>query len=827
MKEKIKIFKKELFVVSGYILLSIYATFPVILKFNSAFYGMANDPLAWMWKFWWLKHSHVKGLDSSFCNILAYPFGVKMPVFYPIWEPIYRCLSILTGEVITYNLQIMSGFFLSGLAMYMLVFYCTKNRLASFFAGVVLMLCPYHFARSWEHLGLANMHWMVFYMLSLFILNKERTYKSAIICGLCLGLISHLSNLYYLYFMLIFSAIFIIYKSIYRIIINKKVQAQDGFKAIKLAAIVIIIAFVMILPQINSFTQNLASGSEDKFKIKDISRPFSQLFADSARPLNYFLPTEYNPILGGLTRFFVGTPLYGENSGGEQSLYLGIIPLFFAFIGYKKWQDKKHAGGLESKQDFLIRFWSMVFLAFMICSFSPYFRISSNFFIPFPSYFLYKIFPMFRNYARMGAVVMIAVCVLAGFGLKAVLETFSSRRKQFAVVSLVCCAVLFEFLNIPPYRITNVNKIPEACQWMREQPEETVIAEYPIDADERPYLFYQRIHEKSLVNGAPRGTYADEVRQKILDIENGTTAGILSFLGAKYVLVHKDRYRNYEGGVILGGVPDLTNQKGLKLKKIFPNTDIYEVTAQPLDPKTVSLIKKEIKTNVAEINPKIYVPATFAFEAGEEFTYSIKYMKVIPAATIRVAIGAKNKLDAVDVVPLEAELYINKLISYFIKIDAHVISLFDIQHLCSRQYKEISQAQGHRLNNKVVDFDQKNAVMSVKDKQVKIYPCTQDPLSAMFFLSSQKFERGKKIAVNLNPGKSNYKLECEVLGKDLLKLRGKVKACWKVKAEYFQLKNSMKKIADVTMWFEDTDKKTLILIEAITKVGFLSVERRR
>ncbi|MBU0633739.1 MAG: hypothetical protein KKB82_09210, partial [Candidatus Omnitrophica bacterium] len=167
MKEKIKIFKKELFVVIGYILLSIYATFPVILKFNSAFYGTATDPLAWMWKFWWLKHSYAKGLDLSFCNILAYPFGVKMPVFYPIWGPIYRCLSILTGEVVAYNLQIMSGFFLSGIAMYMLVAYFTKNRPASFFAGVVLMLCPYHFARSWDHLGLSNMEWMIFYMLAL------------------------------------------------------------------------------------------------------------------------------------------------------------------------------------------------------------------------------------------------------------------------------------------------------------------------------------------------------------------------------------------------------------------------------------------------------------------------------------------------------------------------------------------------------------------------------------------------------------------------------------------------------------------------------------
>ncbi|MBU1925010.1 MAG: DUF3108 domain-containing protein, partial [Candidatus Omnitrophica bacterium] len=685
----------------------------------------------------------------------------------------------------------------------------------------------YHFARSWDHLGLTHVEWMIFYMLSLFILNNERTYGNAIICGLCLGLISHLSNLYYLYFMLIFSAIFIIYKWIYRIIINKKVQTQYGFKAIKLAVIVIIIALVMILPQINSFTKNLVLGSEDKFKIKDISRPFGQLFADSARPLNYFLPTEYNPILGGLTRFLVGTPLYGENNGAEQSLYLGIIPLFFALIGYKKWQDKKHAGGLESKQDFLIRFWSVAFLVFMICSFSPYFRISSNFFIPFPSYFLYKIFPMFRNYARMGAVVMIAVCVLAGFGLKAILETFNSGRKQFVVMSLVCGAVLFEFLNIPPYRITSVNKIPEVYQWLREQPGETVIAEYPLEADTREVLFYQRIHEKSLINGASRGTYAYEVMQKILDIENDATAGILSFLGTKYVFVHKDRYLDCEGGRILGAIPDLSNHSGFELEKRFPEVDVYKIIAEPKDPETVRIPGKDIKTKSLEINSENFRQGFFAFKAGEEFIYLIKYMKIIPVAVLKVSVGEKEKFDEIYAVSLKAKLGINKFISRFLKIDANVVSLFDVEQLCSRQYKEISQAQGHRLNNKVVDFDQKNAVMGVKDKQVKIYPCTQDPLSAMFFLSSQKFAEGKKIVVNLNPGKSNYKLECEVSGKDLLKLSGNGMRCWKVKAEYFQLKNGIKKIADVTIWFEDTDKKTPVLIEAITKLGFLSLELKK
>lgn len=806
-----------------YIFVSIYATFPVIFRLRTALYGSATDPFAWIWNFWWLKYSGLKGLPVNFVPVIAYPFGVEFASVSPVWTFFNKYLSIWPGEIASYNLQVMLSFLLSGLAMYLLVYYFTKSRISSFFSGLVFTLSPYHFIRAWEHLGLSNMHWMVFYILALFIANENRTYKSAIICGFWFALIGQFSNYYYIYFMILFTGLFFGFNTVSAVLKKRRFELINLFKNIKLLGSALGVAMIIILPAIWRYLE-MAVCNLPKAQETGLIRSFGQLFADSARPLNYFLPAEYNPILGGLARFFIDTPLYGENNGGEQSLYLGIIPLFLAFIGYKKWRDKKDGSGIKCKDDFLIKFWGMTFLAFMICSFSPYWEISSNLFIPFPSYFLYKIFPIFRNYARMGVLVMMSVCVLAGFGLRQVLETVRSQGMKFILVSLLCCGVLFEFLNIPPYRITDANKIPEAYQWVKEQPENTVIAEYPLEADMRQVLFYQRMHKRSLINGAPQGTYAFEVMQKIKDIENNTTAGILSFLGANYVLVHKDKYRNYEGGRILGKVPDLSAQAGFKLEKKFPKVDIYKVMAKPVNPKTVEVSKEDAETKSREINFENLKNAFFAFTEGEKFVYLVKYMKIIPVARVKASIGKKEKTGGVDTIALKAELYMNAFISRFLKIDAKIVSLFDIKQLCSWQYKEISQVQGHRLNRKVVSFDQKKGVMTTKDRQVNIYPCTQDPLSAIFFLSSQEFEIGKKITVYLNPGKSNYKLQCQVLAKELLKRSKDTRHCWKVKAEYFQFKNGEKKIADVIMWFLDADKKTPILIKAITKIGFLTVE---
>ncbi|MFH2138274.1 MAG: DUF3108 domain-containing protein [Candidatus Omnitrophota bacterium] len=821
MNEKIKIFKKEFFVTLGYILVSIYATFPVILKLNSAFYGTATDPLAWMWNFWWMKYSNLKGLDLVFCNMLAYPFGLKIPALFPAWGPINKCLAMLTGEVAAYNLQIITSFFLAGVAMYMLVFYFTKNRLASFFSGVVFMLCPYHFARSWDHLGLSNMHWMVFYIRSLFIVIKEKTYKSAIICGLCLGLISHLSNLYYLYFMLIFSSIFIIYWLGYGLIINKKVQIKDCFKTIKVAIIAVIIALIMILPHINVIKKSLALSSEVEFNVKDVSRPFGQLFADSARPLNYFLPTEYHPILGKITKIFINTPLYGENSGGEQSLYLGIIPLMLAFFGYRQWQNKKKALKTTPMEDFVSSFFSIAFFVFMIFSFSPYWGIKNGVLIPFPSYFLYEIFPMFRNYARMGVLVMVCVCVLAGFGLKYYLEKISAQRKKLAVVSILCCIVLLEFLNFPPFRTTDVSDVSPAYLWLKDQPDDIVIAEYPIDADGRQYLFNQRVHHKSMINGAVPGTYAYEVMEKIVDVNAEKTAGILGFLGAKYLVMHEDKYTNYDGGVILGQIPDLSSNTGYVLVKDFGNKKIYEITAKVVDPKAVTENNNGKQMNLAGTSPALLEVNNFGFKVGDKFFYTIKYFGIIPLfdfyLEVKDAPSDNNLL-------LEAEAKEKGIIAKFMDIDIKLKSLIDKDATIPLRYKQ-SIRMGKENKVRDVVFNHEQLFVISGERRVSINKNTQDPLSALFYLAAFDFNEGRKIDVFINPGKTNYKLQAEVLGETQIKYSGKKISCWEVQGEYFSLKGKSKKIASVNIWFLNDRAKTLVRMQVLTKLGFITIEK--
>lgn len=216
---------------------------------------------------------------------------------------------------------------------------------------------------------------------------------------------------------------------------------------------------------------------------------------------------------------------------------------------------------------------------------------------------MYKLLPMFRAYCRFGIVLMLAVAVLAGFGLKLILERCKTRKARLAVVAICSALALFEFWNYPPFKVIDVSKAPAAYYWIKDQPGDFVIAEYPLDADSPNdmYKFYQTVHGKKIINGTIPGTPAYQAAQRMIKLSRPDTASTLKKMGVKYVLVHQEQY--IRTGLIedkeeLGMVP---GNPGLKFVKSFPAescpekgimctqssgpVDAYEVLALPADPK--------------------------------------------------------------------------------------------------------------------------------------------------------------------------------------------------------------------------------------------------
>jgi len=227
-------------------------------------------------------------------------------------------------------------------------------------------------------------------------------------------------------------------------------------------------------------------------------------------------------------------------------------------------------------------------LVALVFSHAPWVEIG-GFRILFPSYFMYKILPAMRTYQRFGILVILSVSVLAGIGLAKILNKIANRKSQIAITLLMIVLVLFEFWNWPPYRVTDVSRTPPVYEWLTKQPGDFTIAEYPltrsISFKYYDYLFWQRIYQKPLVNGAVPGTYADKIRKEIVDITNPKTPGILRWLGAKYVIFHPDEYlREDRATAVIGEIPDISRVPGLRLVREFGRVGVYKVVAKAVKP---------------------------------------------------------------------------------------------------------------------------------------------------------------------------------------------------------------------------------------------------
>lgn len=600
-----------LLIIFSFILLTAVFTFPLALEMNSYIAGFhsTDESYAALWNFWWLKYAFRNHLPYSNCTVIAKPFGINNARSgYPLWNFINTWLSIMTNNVFTYNLEITLSFLASAVFMYYLVYYLTRERLAGILSAVVYSFCPYHFVRTWQHLGLAQIQWMPLYIFTLFRLRDKQDLKNIILSSLSLFLVVSF-DYYYAYFMFIVTGAFITFIFINRL--NSRFRGisvfNNDFKVIRAIFVVGILSFLLTLPSTfpifkDRITQPLRKASV----YNPFFRPFDDLFSQAAKPLSYLLPATTHPVFGKFTENFIGSQLYGE-SLTEHTLYLGWVPLILAFMAFRRWRKNRKIQGQSPKsgdspcyrESFYIGFFILLAIAAWAFSQPPWWDIL-GFKLYMPTFFLYKIASMFRAYCRFGIVVMLAIAVLAGFGLKFILEKFKSQKTKIAITCLFSGLVLFEFWNWPPFKVIDVSEVPAAYKWLKMQPGDFTIAEYPLDVNGANvmYMFYQTVHEKKIINGTIPETYANKVARAIARLSEPNTAATLKWMGVKYIIVHRDDYLKSELIKEIEELKKIPQNPGLKFIRSFPSQecpredmvcvqktgliDVYEVVAEPI-----------------------------------------------------------------------------------------------------------------------------------------------------------------------------------------------------------------------------------------------------
>ena len=166
--------------------------------------------------------------------------------------------------------------------------------------------------------------------------------------------------------------------------------------------------------------------------------------------------------------------------------------------------------------------------------------------VPTISHLMYGIAHMFRVYARFGILANFFMAVAAAVVLSE-LSGRMPRVRYILLLTVLLPVLIFEYWSVPPYYAKDVSKTPAVYQWLADEPDDTIIAEYPMMKHDRAsfytYLFWQRIHRKRMVNGAaPDNKEAWNFYQQVEDLSAEETQKLLHAAGVRYIIVHKEMY---------------------------------------------------------------------------------------------------------------------------------------------------------------------------------------------------------------------------------------------------------------------------------------------
>ena len=668
----------ELLIFFTYLCVTLFLTWPVIIKLNSATYGIPSDNVGSLWLGWWIRTAGSLGFKVSFSPLVGFPFGTRIPTF-PLefmGRLTDRFLLLFANEVVVLNINILLSFFLSGVTMYFLVRHLVRDRRVAFFAGFAYLICVYHAVTAMVWPSLAVTQWMPLFILVLILFMEKPTWKTGVGLALVEVLVAG-TSIHYGFFMLPFTVVFVSVYYLHGLWKRRHgaAGALDQEAARPLGAKPVLIILLMIAIVAIVLTPVLISGLGADQATKWPTTPSGAYVHDTwfaqqaaARPIYYISPRVPNsyleraiaPILGKSSlkyNLFVGPEMTHSIYIGWTIIVLAALAMFLK-RGRKgaldperaenassdstpgQGEKKKGASGRLRTRSLIWGFFGAAVACFIL-SLPPHIRIGALD-IPLPSILMRVFAPWFRFYIRIGIVVVLCSIVLASYGLSWVLE----RVHKWALVVLAVSVVLLsvEMVVVPPFRYFETGSEPPLYSMLESLPAKSALALYPISG--RPggdleYLFAQRWFKKPMINGFTEGGDSEAVRRTVYNPFVRETPSILRRFGIEYFVYYPklfDEWFTLMGAAKMtdSGVSDLPS--GLepigraRSSSKFQDAIIYRISAPMAD--VVPLYLKDF--TVPELNKE---RKTWRLSSGNGLIKLLNYGGRDIRATLRIPIA--------------------------------------------------------------------------------------------------------------------------------------------------------------------------------------------
>ncbi|MFH1848398.1 MAG: DUF3108 domain-containing protein [Candidatus Omnitrophota bacterium] len=214
----------------------------------------------------------------------------------------------------------------------------------------------------------------------------------------------------------------------------------------------------------------------------------------------------------------------------------------------------------------------------------------------------------------------------------------------------------------------------------------------------------------------------------------------------------------------------------------------------------------------------------YEVSSGEELVYSARFLDIIPFGDVKLKVegGVKYKGNTGYLITCEAGTA--KWISLLFKANAVLKSYIDKGKLLPYKFEQILKVAGKEDDIRRATYDRANNIMDAEGKGRKKVPAdVRDPISAIYFLRTQKLSEGAQINQTINNNQANYIFSSMVSGKKNI---GGFD-CWVLDAKVRRENKSMYHSMDVVFYISDTKDSIPVLVKAKTKVGPLSLKLKR
>lgn len=417
-----------------------------------------GDPLFSMWRVGWVAHQIVRDPLRLFDANIFYPEPLTLTLSDPVILPALTVAPLIALGIhpaVAYNVLLLSGFWLSGVATYVLVERLTGSARAAFIAGLAYACFAFRFDH-YSHLELQMTEWMPLALLALHLFVSTGRWPYALALALA-GVAQLYSSMYYAVFLVIYAVAIVIGLSI----VHRPVMRPLLRPFLICAAVAALLAW----PLARAFrAAEPMKGSRGLYEVEFYS----------AYPSDYLRANRYSALWTNR----LPPPL------PERTLFPGAAPLALAALAV--------APPLGTMR--------LIYMAGLLVSVDGSLGLHG---VAYPFYYqLLSPFRGLRSPSRFGALVALTLSILAGFGAQRALRSRDSRTYQHAVFAALVAMVMIDAW--PVLALKPVWREPPQFYRQLTSLRGAVLAELPLPEDaslNTPYMYFSLWHWLPMVNG--------------------------------------------------------------------------------------------------------------------------------------------------------------------------------------------------------------------------------------------------------------------------------------------------------------------------------------